>query len=184
MRTRLVPWALLAALLFSPALAIASAKAPAQASLIADSQGFVPGQSFTVALRLALDPGWHTYWKDPGDAGLATTIKFTLPPGVRAGDPQWPKPQVFKAAGDLTCYGYEGTAMLLVPIIVDPDYTGTSLTLQAKATWLVCKAICLPGKASVSLKLRRQKALEPSAKAALFAKLKPSLGQPPDGYHP
>jgi thiol:disulfide interchange protein DsbD len=168
----------------SPGLAPASDKAPAHASLIADRQGFAPGQPFTVALRLALDPGWHTYWKDPGDAGLATTLLLSLPPGVHAGDLQWPKPRVFKAAGGLTCYGYERTALLLVPITVDPEYKGNSLTLRAKATWLVCKDTCLPGKADVVLVLHRQKAFAASAQAPLFARLRPGLGQPPDGYKP
>jgi len=176
-------WTLLAVLLLLPALASASAQAPAQASLILESQGFVPGQAFTVALRLAQDPGWHTYWKDPGDAGLPTTLRFTLPPGVHAGDLQWPKPRVFKAAGDLTSYGYENPALILARITVDPDYSPDSLTLRAKATWLVCKDICLPGQADLALVLRRQSASLASADAPLFAQLRPSLGQPPDGYH-
>jgi thiol:disulfide interchange protein DsbD len=184
MRAIPAPWALLAALMMLPALMPASAKEPAKASLIAESQGFVPGQAFTVALRLALDPGWHTYWRDPGDAGLPTTLQFTLPPGVHVGALQWPKPRVFKAAGDLTCYGYEGKALLLAAITVDPGYSAESLALRAKATWLVCKDICQPGKADVALVLHRQKAFAASAQAPLFARLRPGLGQPPEGYLP
>ena len=135
-------------------------------------------------LRLALDPGWHTYWRDPGDAGLPTTLQFTLPPGVHVGALQWPKPRVFKAAGDLTCYGYEGKALLLAAITVDPGYSAESLALRAKATWLVCKDICQPGKADVILVLHRQKAFAASAQAPLFARLRPGLGQPPEGYLP
>ncbi|HTB21591.1 MAG TPA: thioredoxin family protein [bacterium] len=168
----------------APALLQASPDVPARASLISETQGFVPGRSFTVALRLDQDPGWHTYWQDPGDAGLATTLDFTLPQGVHAGALEWPKPMVFKAAGNLTCYGYENPALILVPITVDPAYSQDSLVLNAKATWLVCKDVCLPGKAMVSLTLKRMSANAPSANAPLFAALRPSLGQAPDGYKP
>jgi len=176
--------ALIPALAALPALAPASAQDPATASLISETRGFVPGQTFTVALRLVQDPGWHTYWRDPGDAGLATTLSFTLPPGVHAGDLEWPKPKVFTSAGPLTCYGYVKTALILVPITVDADYAADSLTLKAKATWLVCKDVCQPGKAEPALTLKRVSTNTPSADAPLFAKVRPSLGQPPDKYHP
>jgi thiol:disulfide interchange protein DsbD len=58
---------------------------PVKASLIAETKGFAPGQALTVALRLEQENGWHTYWKDPGDAGLATTVDWDLPAGVKAG---------------------------------------------------------------------------------------------------
>jgi thiol:disulfide interchange protein len=178
------PWILIPALLLLPALVPASPADPAAASLISETQGFVPGQTFTVALRLVQDPGWHTYWKDPGDAGLPTTLSFTLPQGVHAGDLEWPKPKVFTAPGPLTCYGYENQALILVPITVDPDYASDSLTLKAKATWLVCKDVCLPGKGEPVLTLKRLSTNTPSADAPLFAQVRPSLGQPPDNYHP
>jgi thiol:disulfide interchange protein/DsbC/DsbD-like thiol-disulfide interchange protein len=176
--------ALIPALLFLPALAPASDQDPATASLISETRGFVPGQTFTVALRLVQDPGWHTYWRDPGDAGLATTLSFSLPQGVHAGALEWPKPKVFTSAGPLTCYGYEKTALLLVPITVDADYAADSLTLKAKATWLVCKDVCLPGKAEPVFTLKRVSANTPSADAPLFSQVRPHLGQPPDHYHP
>jgi thiol:disulfide interchange protein DsbD len=175
---------LLISLLCLPSFGAASPDNPATASLISETQGFVPGQSFTVALRLDQDPGWHTYWRDPGDAGLATTLDFSLPKGVHAGALEWPKPRVFKAAGNLTCYGYESPAVILVPISVDADYATDSLALKAKATWLVCKDVCLPGKADVVLNLTRLQSNTPSADAPLFAALRPSLGIPPDDYHP
>jgi thiol:disulfide interchange protein len=168
----------------APAMLAASPDNPASASLISETQGFVPGQTFTAALRLDQDPGWHTYWRDPGDAGLATTLDLTLHQGVHAGALEWPKPMVFKAAGDLTCYGYESPAIIFVPITVDPGYSQDSLSVQGKATWLVCKDVCLPGKAMVSLTLKRVGTNAPSRDAGLFAALRPSLGQAPDGYKP
>jgi thiol:disulfide interchange protein DsbD len=160
----------------------ASPAVPATASLIAETQGFVPGQALTVALRLDQDPGWHTYWQDPGDAGLATTLKLDLPQGVTAGPLQWPKPLVFKETGGLTCYGYLSPAILFVPLNVDASYAAASLELKGQSTWLVCKDVCIPGKGSPSLTLKRVDALSPSPDAPLFASLRPSLGQAPEGY--
>jgi thiol:disulfide interchange protein len=156
----------------------------ARADLISETQGFVPGHTLTVALRLTQDPGWHTYWQDPGDAGLATTLDFELPSGVQAGPLEWPKPRVFKSEGDLTCYGYEDTALILVPLVVAQDFSADKLTLKAKATWLVCKDVCLPGKAEVQLSLARMAADVPSEYAQLFAQARKTLGQAPDGYRP
>ncbi len=161
----------------------ASPQEPAKASLVADVRDFVPGVPFTAALRLYLDPGWHTYWRDPGDAGLPTTLSLDLPPGVHAGPLEWPRPQVFHAAGGLTSYGYESTAYLLVPITVDPGYESHSLALKGTATWLVCKDLCLPGKDRVRLDLPRGSRPLPSAQAGVLAALGTGLGLPPPGYH-
>ena len=62
-----------------------------------------------------MDPGWHTYWKNPGDAGIATQIKWQLPPGITAGEIQWPLPEKLPPA-EVTTYGYEDEVMLLVPL--------------------------------------------------------------------
>ena len=162
----------------------ASETAPVTARLITDSKGFVPGQTFTVALKLTQDLGWHTYWRDPGDAGLANTLDFNLPAGVHAGEPQWPKPVVLKDPGGLTGYGYLNVAYLLVPISVDSAFKARRLTLNGKVTWLACKDICLPGNADVSLSLRRRSTNAPSSQAPIFDQLRPSLGLPPDAYKP
>lgn len=175
---------LAAVLVLAPALVSASPDQPATASLVADTQGFTPGVTFTAALRLDQDPGWHTYWRDPGDVGLPTTLTFTLPAGVHAGALEWPKPRVFKDASKLTAYGYENPAVLLVPISVNKDYAQDSLTLKAHSTWLVCKDVCLPGSGDVSLTLMRMASPLPSKDAALLARLRPTLGLPPDGYRP
>ena len=177
---RTLSFALLTSLL--PALAPASPSEPAVASLVSEVRDFVPGQAFTVALRLKQDPGWHTYWSDPGDAGLPTTVRFTLPKGVQASPLIWPKPLVFKDPGGLTCYGYEDPALILAEIRVPGDYAGADLKLQADASWLVCKDVCIPGKGGATLTLARGAALQPSDDAPAFSALRPGLGLPPDGY--
>lgn len=105
-----------------------------------------PGGTAWVALHLAIKPGWHTYWRNPGDAGQATEIAWTLPKGFAAGEIVWPVPQAIPA-GIGVSYGYEGEAALLVPVSVPVAAKPGSVELKAEANWLVCKDICLPGEA-------------------------------------
>jgi thiol:disulfide interchange protein DsbD len=157
---------------------------PVKASLVAETKGFLPGQALTVALRLEQEPGWHTYWRDPGDAGLATTVDWDLPTGVKAGPLLWPKPMVFKDPGGLTGYGYLDEAFLLTEIKIPAAYADEKLTLKAQANWLVCKDVCIPGDAGVSLVLAKLSPNGLSANAVQFAQLRPRLGLPPAGYKP
>ncbi|WP_354675267.1 protein-disulfide reductase DsbD domain-containing protein [Cupriavidus alkaliphilus] len=69
-----------------------------------------------LGLSIQHQPHWHTYWKNPGDSGLATTLSWQLPDGVRAGDIEWPTPQQLPV-GPLMNYGYEG--QVLLPVAAD-----------------------------------------------------------------
>ncbi|HKW80854.1 MAG TPA: thioredoxin family protein [Casimicrobiaceae bacterium] len=124
-----------------------------EAELVSAQAALVPGQPLTVALRLAMDRGWHTYWQNPGDSGLPTTIAWKLPPGISAGAIQWPAPQALPV-GPLTNYGYEGQVLLLTDLAIARDSTfGSSVTLAARADWLVCKETCIPEGADLALTL-------------------------------
>lgn len=123
----------------------------ATAELVADLATTAPGRTLTVALRIAHEPGWHTYWKYPGDSGMPTRIGWTLPTGVTAGPILWPTPRRLPV-GPLTNYGYEGEVLLLSEIAVPKSWpAGQSLTLAAKADWLICKEVCIPGGATLTL---------------------------------
>jgi DsbC/DsbD-like thiol-disulfide interchange protein/cytochrome c biogenesis protein CcdA len=127
---------------------------PVQVELVAPQSSIRPGEPFTVGLRLAADPGWHTYWRNPGDSGLATRIDWDLPQGIRAAPPDWPVPQVFEEQG-LTTYGYEGEAMLLIALTPSADLEpGRIVTIRAQVSWLACRVECVPGSAQISLDLR------------------------------
>ena len=124
-----------------------------EAELVAERTALNPGQPLTVALRLAMQRGWHTYWQNPGDSGLATTLAWTLPKGLSAGPIQWPTPHPLPV-GPLVNYGYEGEVLLLVDVTAVPDFlSGKSATLSARADWLVCKEICIPEGADLTLTL-------------------------------
>jgi thiol:disulfide interchange protein/DsbC/DsbD-like thiol-disulfide interchange protein len=124
-----------------------------EAELVAARTALTPGQPLTLALRLVMQRGWHTYWQNPGDSGLPTTIEWKLPPGIFAGGIQWPVPQVLPV-GPLVNFGYEGEVLLLVDVAVAPDFlSGKTTTLAARADWLVCKEICIPEGVDLTLAL-------------------------------
>jgi len=133
--------------------ASASASGPhVMAELIPEKTGIEPGEPFDVALHLHMDPGWHTYWINPGDAGLATTIKWTLPPGFTAGPIKWPTPEKHSMGPEVT-YGYAGDVYLLTTITPPKGDLPRHFNISAHATWLVCQEECIPGKADLMLSL-------------------------------
>jgi thiol:disulfide interchange protein/DsbC/DsbD-like thiol-disulfide interchange protein len=120
--------------------------------LIAEHVAARRGDVLVVALRQKITPGWHTYWKNPGDSGEATTIEWKLPAGVTAGTVQWPLPEAIPV-GPLTNYGYSDSILLLTEIAIPADATGQSITLAANVRWLVCKDVCVPEESPVTLTL-------------------------------
>ena len=140
-----------------------------KASLLADTSGVVPGKPFHAGLLLRMAPGWHTYWKYSGDAGLPTEIKWNLPPGWKVGDIQWPIPLKTIDPGDILTYGYQDE-ILLIQEITPPETIDPSATkLSARADWLVCEKICIPGGASLALELPISTSAEPK-NTDLFAR--------------
>ena len=118
--------------------------------LVSELDAIVPGGTWLMALRLVSEPGWHTYWKNPGDAGSATTLEWALPPAFRAGPILWPTPRRI-AEPPLAVYGYEGEVLLLVAVEAPPDLrSGQVVTLAAHADWVVCREICLRGDADLT----------------------------------
>lgn len=123
------------------------------AQLVADHTAAVPGQSLWVALRLVHEEHWHTYWKNPGDAGKPTVINWQLPDGVEAGEIVWPLPERFDLPADLVDFGYTGEIFLLTELSIADAFSATSLQLGAEAQWLECDEICIPGGATVALSM-------------------------------
>ena len=121
--------------------------------LVAQSQGVAPGSTVYVAVVQQIDKGWHTYWRNPGDAGEPTTIGWTLPAGWRAGDIVWPAPKRLPV-GPLMNYGYENQAILAVPVEAPADARpGQTAHLAAKVEMLVCADVCVPQEAQLALDL-------------------------------
>src|SRR5260370_27514587 len=107
-----------------------------KARLVSEVTAIGPGQSFWVALELDIRDGWHTYWRNPGDSGQATSLAWQLPPGFTAGDIVWTTPHRFEIA-PLVNYGYAKHAVHLVQITPPKDLqAGAPLTPAAQATCL------------------------------------------------
>lgn len=128
-----------------------------QAELLAHApQGVVPGQPLWVGLQITHQPDWHTYWKNPGDSGLPTELTWQLPAGLDVGDIAWPVPHKI-AIGNLANYGYEGTVLLPVPVTVSstfaPGPLAKEITIQLRASWLVCRKECIPEEGEFTLQL-------------------------------
>ncbi len=130
-----------------------------RASLITDAQqDVVAGGEITVGLQLEHQPGWHSYWKNPGDSGLPTTMRWTLPTGVVAGPIAWPTPAQFRD-GPLLNFGYGGAVLLPVRITIPADFKADVLEIGVRARWLVCAEICIAEAGEFALRLPAGKAV-------------------------
>lgn len=138
-------------------------------SLFSEASALIPGQTVRLGLRIEHAPGWHTYWRNPGDSGLPTELVWQLArpsssslsgsggsePLIRlsASEVQWPTPSRFPV-GPLASYGYEGDLFLVQAVEVPSTIsTGETANLLLSAAWLVCKDVCIPGNADLSLSL-------------------------------
>ena len=147
---------LILALAMSLGATVPAAALPARhvaTALAADHQGIAPGQTIYVALHQQIQKGWHTYWRNSGDSGEPTRIKWDLPTGWRAGDIVWPAPRRIPV-GPLMNYGYEGEVLLATPLTAPVTARpGDRVTLRAQVSLLVCAEVCVPEDSSLTLDL-------------------------------
>ena len=126
-----------------------------------------PGDTVMAGIFLQMDPGWHTYWQNPGASGMATTIEWKLPPGITAGAPLWPIPQKLPDK-DLTTYIYRDEALVLVPLKLASTLSPGDVPLSAQVSWLECDLQCVPGHAAVEASLKIGAATNPGPDAELL----------------
>lgn len=164
--------AIAGALLFMLALAGSSAAQAAESnlqqspratvSLVSEYAAVSPGQQLRIGLRQRLAPHWHTYWKNPGDAGSPPNVAFTLPDGVTVGEIDWPGPDRF-LVGPVASYGYENEIVFPMSLQVPADARpGSQLVIEANADWVVCEKECIPEDGAFRLILP----VEPEARPA------------------
>ena len=155
------------------------------AELVAEKTSVRPGADIRIGLKLQHIPHWHTYWRNPGDSGLPTTLEWTLPAGSRVGAIEWPAPQRLPL-GPLVNYGYEGELLLPMVFTAPADARpGETLELAARATWLVCKDVCIPETGLLSLKLpvvAAGTAAMATSEAPLFERATSDLAAPLAGW--
>jgi len=126
-----------------------------EAELVPMSAWATPGSTAIVAVRQTIQPGWHTYWRNPGDSGGPTTLDWTLPSGVTAGDIVWPLPERQRLQS-LMNFGYSGEVYLPVPIAIPASARpGQTLRLSSQTLFMVCSAeMCVPDELTLSLDLK------------------------------
>jgi len=112
-----------------------------------------PGSHGTALLTLVPSPGWHIYWSNPGEAGLAPTATWTLPPGISTGPFAWPVPERLVESG-VESNVYTHATTLLVPVRVGAGTRVGSAAIGANVKWLVCANVCIPGRGHVATTLR------------------------------
>lgn len=135
------------------AQSLTASETPAQLELIADTTAIVPGQPFKLGVRFKLEPGWHIYYKNPGDTGYATEITPDLPAGFQIGDTEWKQPQTFTDFG-MKAFGYSDETVLAVTVTPPADLKpGDSLTIKVDARWLACHENCVPGTETLTITL-------------------------------
>ncbi len=149
----------------------------ARIELIAERAHPAAGQALTIGVRITPQPGWHSYWKNPGEAGAENRLAWTLPPGVTAAAPRYPVPAALLVQGIMN-HVYEGSATLLVDLAVTADTRG-ALPIGLSLDYLVCSAdLCVPEHARVKLPLAMGDGAADPAQAATFAAARAALPQP------
>ncbi|MSR76626.1 MAG: hypothetical protein EXS63_00135 [Candidatus Omnitrophica bacterium] len=116
--------------------------------ILSSVKAFAPGKPFTVGIHFTMDPDWHIYWINPGDSGLATSVKWVGHPPINFSPLEWPAPEKIILPAILT-YGYSKEVVLLSEATVTPSFSGKSITLKADVAWLACHDLCVPGKARI-----------------------------------
>ena len=147
-------------LMMTALLALLALALPARAEnnittrLLAESQTPAAGQTIMLAIDMQPKPGWHGYWKNPGDAGVGIQLNWSLPKGARLGAMRWPVPEQLVVAG-LMNHVFNGDHALLLPLTLPKGLTpGTRLPLRAQAQWLACTdKICVPERGTLLVDL-------------------------------
>src|SRR5258706_10183290 len=122
--------------LFLMALTVRAAHT--QVQLLPSAETARPGDTVWAGVDLKMEPDWHTYWKNPGEAGIATEIKWDLPPGVTVGEIRWPLPEKMSIGG-IAFYGYANETVLLMPLTLATNLNPRPLALKAKVSMLRCQ---------------------------------------------
>ena len=159
----------------------AFAETKTQIRLLLSAETARPGDIIWAGLEMNMPPTWHTYWRNGGDAGQATEIKWILPAGITAGEINWPVPvKETDTAGDssLVTYIYTNQVVLLIPLTLDKSLRDGPLTFKASAKWMECSDICNFGDSDATATLTIGDAAKPSPDAATIENWRAKVPQP------
>lgn len=163
-------------LAFAMAAGVTADQFHTKAELIVPVESARAGETVTVGVRLKMEPKWHTYWVNAGDAGGPTEIEWQLPADITPGAIQWPTPERYDAEG-LTTFVYQDEVTLLVPLKLDANLASGPVELKANVAWLECADLCQPGNAPVTATLNIGSEAKPSPQAQFIETAKQHLPQ-------
>ncbi len=146
---------------------------PVEARLVTSTDRVEQGRPFKLGVLLRVQRGWHVYWHNPGEAGLATSVRWILPEGWTAGLLRWPVPERFRQQGGAIGYGY-ADAVLLDALVTPPGSAAGAATVGAEVGWLACEKICVRGTKTLELAIGPEApgdAVDPALFAAWAARL-------------
>jgi thiol:disulfide interchange protein DsbD len=151
-------------------------------ALVAETKAIRAGQAFYVGLHIRHREGYHTYWRNPGIVGMATSLDWDLPEGFTAGPIEWPHPEMVDMAGH-PAHGYHREVLLMTRITPPAKLSAEEITLSAACRWMACARTCHPGATSLSLRLPvTTETPSPSARQKLFARARTELPQELAGF--
>jgi len=163
-----------------PSSALAQARpaqmSPVRIQVVASGLEGPPSSAQWVGIRFVVEPGWHIYWRNPGDSGGPPEVQWRLPGGLTTGALQWPVPERI-ADGTMVNYGYHRDVVLPARLRATAGLPPKPFAITAQVKWLVCRNICIPGKGEASLEVPAQGKL-PSADAEAIRKALSAVPQP------
>jgi thiol:disulfide interchange protein/DsbC/DsbD-like thiol-disulfide interchange protein len=116
-----------------------------ESKLLFDAKAAVPGETVQVGIHWKMAPGYHLYYKYPGDSGQEPRITWTLPEGVTIGEIRWPLPELHKDRAENETYIYPDEVLLAATLTLPKEFAAEKLEISAKADWLVCEVGCYDG---------------------------------------
>ncbi len=154
-----------------------------RATLLLSADAARPGDTILAGVRLEMDPGWHTYWRNSGASGMPTKIDWQLPAGITTGPTSWPLPEKLPEP-DLTTYVYNDEVVLVTPLKLSADLKPGPLDIKAKVSWLECASMCIPGGQDVQANLTIGSVLKPSKDAELLERWENKAPKPSGSVRP
>jgi thiol:disulfide interchange protein DsbD len=144
-------------------------------SIITECDKLPANGRFSAGILFELQPEWHLYWVNPGDAGLAPKIEWQLPDNISVSDIQWAFPHHMDTDG-ISSLGY--SEQLLLPVFMQTSSAQNKINLTAEVQWLVCKDICIPGKANLTQTFDTAEACQLNSHKKLFTEWQSNIPIP------
>jgi len=143
-------------LFMNPALSVAAEQYTAPRTtvqIVSEVMHIRPGQPFRAGILFRMQPEWHIYWKNPGDAGLAPAFKWRLPENFSVKELPWPYPETI-ILGGLASFGYRDSVLIPVQIVPPAGIeSGKVVHIGVAVEWLVCREECIPESAQLGIDL-------------------------------